>query len=134
MSRSGYSDDLDPLELGAWRGQVASAIRGKRGQKMLTDLKDALQAMTKRELVHGELSRPDGGVCALGALGVSRGVDMSTIDPHNTEDVGRAFDIARQLAAEVVSLNDDGCVGVETETQRWWRMHAWVCSHIRRVP
>jgi hypothetical protein len=29
MSRSGYSDDLDPRDLAMWRGQVASIIRGK---------------------------------------------------------------------------------------------------------
>ena len=34
MGRHGYTDDCDddPLALGRWRAQVASSIRGKRGQ------------------------------------------------------------------------------------------------------
>ena len=52
MSRSGYIDDLDdPLELGRWRGRVASAVRGKRGQRLLRDLLDALDAMPEKRLV-----------------------------------------------------------------------------------
>ena len=38
MSRSGYSDDLDNWDLIRWRGQVSSAIRGKRGQGFLREL------------------------------------------------------------------------------------------------
>jgi hypothetical protein len=45
MSRSGYSDDLDPLALGRWRGRVASAMRGKRGQAFLREMLAAMDAM-----------------------------------------------------------------------------------------
>ena len=38
MSRSGYCDELEQSELAMWRGQVASAIRGKRGQAFLVEL------------------------------------------------------------------------------------------------
>ena len=55
MSRSGYCDDLDPLDLGRWRAQVASAIRGKRGQKLLKELLTALDSMPKKELIANEL-------------------------------------------------------------------------------
>lgn len=52
MSRAGYCDDLDdPLEHGRWRAQVRSATRGKRGQKLLRDLLDALDAMPEKRLV-----------------------------------------------------------------------------------
>ena len=37
MSRSGYTDDLDAKRYGLYRGRVASAIRGKRGQRLLRD-------------------------------------------------------------------------------------------------
>lgn len=30
MSRSGYNDDIDNWQMIKWRGQVASAVRGKR--------------------------------------------------------------------------------------------------------
>ena len=42
MSRSGYSDSLENWDLIRWRGQVASAIRGKRGQQLLKELADAM--------------------------------------------------------------------------------------------
>jgi hypothetical protein len=45
MSRSGYSDDHSEWDLIRWRGAVASAIRGKRGQAFLRELLVALDAM-----------------------------------------------------------------------------------------
>jgi hypothetical protein len=46
MSRSQYIDDCDDnWQLIRWRGMVASAIRGKRGQQFLKDLLAALDAM-----------------------------------------------------------------------------------------
>lgn len=69
MSRAGYSDDLDPLDLGRWRAQVLSALRGKRGQAFLRDLIAALDAMPEKRLVSGDLQDETGCVCALGALG-----------------------------------------------------------------
>lgn len=56
MSRSGYRDDLDdPLEWGAWRGRVASATRGKRGQKLLLELLIALSKLPEARLIGGTL-------------------------------------------------------------------------------
>ncbi len=63
MSRSGYSDDLDSWALIRWRGQVASAIRGRRGQAVLRDLLAALDAMPEKALVASELETPQGEVC-----------------------------------------------------------------------
>ena len=55
MSRSGYSDDLETWQLIKWRGQVMSAIRGKRGQKFLRELLAALDAMPKKILITEDL-------------------------------------------------------------------------------
>src|SRR6185503_6545079 len=107
MSRSGYSDDLEPLSLGRWRAQVASAIRGKRGQKLLTDLLQALDEMEKKELITDELMTADGAVCALGCLGKKRGYSMDKVDVSDTNQVGKMFDVAHQLAAEIVYMNDE---------------------------
>ncbi|ENQ7660184.1 hypothetical protein ACEQOL_006537 [Pseudomonas aeruginosa] len=41
MSRSGYCDDLDNWSLICWRGAVSSAIKGKRGQAFLIELREA---------------------------------------------------------------------------------------------
>lgn len=48
MSRSGYSNDGENIAM--WRGQVASAIRGKRGQAFLRELVEALDAMPEKRL------------------------------------------------------------------------------------
>lgn len=45
MSRSGYSDDIDQWDLICWRGAVASAIRGKRGQAFLLEMWKAMTAL-----------------------------------------------------------------------------------------
>ena len=108
MSRAGYSYDCDDiLAAGRWQAQVASAIRGKRGQKFFRDLIAALDAMPEKELIDGELKDADGCVCALGALGSARGVDLSGLDTEDWEYLGATFDIAEQLARETMYQNDD---------------------------
>lgn len=135
MSRSGYSDDIDNWDLIRWRGMVASSIRGKRGQQFFRDLLAALDAMPEKRLIAGDLRRSDGEVCAIGALGVARGVDLSKIDPTEPSEVSAAFNIAECLAQEVAYFNDE--VGPwqfnETPEQRWVRMRAWVESKLKPV-
>ena len=90
MSRSGYIDDFeDNWQLIKWRGQVASASRGKRGQQFFRDLLAAMDAMPEKRLITHELEE-DGEVCAIGALCRARGVDMATIDPEEPEEVASA--------------------------------------------
>lgn len=130
MSRSGYTYDLDELELGRWRAQVRSATRGERGQKFLIDLLAALDSMPVKELIADELETDTGAVCAIGALGKARAVDMSKIDPEDPDQVAAAFDIAPQLAQEVVYENDEDYGEETTPELRWKRMRAWVASQI----
>jgi hypothetical protein len=130
MSRSGYSDDLDPLDLGRWRGMVRSATRGKRGQALFRDLLTALDAMPTKRLIAHELEA-DGEVCALGAAGRYRGIDMDNLDPSEPEEVAGAFDIAACLAQEIVYVNDERGRYQETPEQRWERVRKWVSEQIR---
>lgn len=130
MSRSGYSDDLDPLDLGRWRGRVASATRGGRGQAFFRDLLAALEAMPEKRLIAYELQQ-GGEVCAIGSLGARRGIDMSGLDPDDPDTVAGQFNIATCLAQEVVYMNDEGTWGSETPEQRWVRMRAWVASQLK---
>ncbi len=131
MSRSGYSEDLDDWDLIRWRGQVASAIRGKRGQTFLSDLMKALDELPEKLLIAGELQDGEGDVCAIGALGKARGLDMSNLDPEDYDAVATVFGIAHQLAQEVVYTNDeDGQYG-ETPQQRYARMRKWVASLLK---
>jgi hypothetical protein len=139
MSRHGYTyDDDDPLAYGRYRGAVQSAIRGKRGQKLLRDLKEALEAMPVKRLVRSQFEiDPQGDVCALGAVGRRRGVDMRALnelvrlDEDDSESIREAasktFDVAECLASEVMFLNDDHG---GTPEQRWFYVHTWVCSQI----
>lgn len=135
MSRSGYSDDCEQWEFICWRGAVASAIRGKRGQAFLKEMLAALDAMPEKCLIAHELEAK-GGVCAIGAVGAERGVDMSKLDPEDREGVSDAFGISPALAAEIVYENDDGVYWSEKETPeaRFARMRAWVSKHIALAP
>lgn len=128
MSRSGYSDDLDALDLGRWRGQVAAATRGKRGQKFFRDLVVALDAMPEKQLVKSKLETDDGAVCALGALGRFRSIILEDLDTYDHEQLGEAFDIAHQLAQETMFVNDEHYD--DSDEERWQRVRAWAARQI----
>lgn len=133
MSRSGYSEELDQWDLIKWRGQVASAIRGKRGQQFLLDLLEALDAMPEKKLIRNELRDESGCVCALGALGAKRAVDIDSMDADDYDALAKSFGIAHQIAREVMFENDE-CNWQETPEVRWQRMRAWALSHVQPVP
>src|ERR1700722_1111238 len=90
MSRSGYNDDCEQWALICWRGAVNSAIKGARGQAFLAELIAALDALPEKRLIATELEQ-EGAVCAIGAVGRARGVDMSKLDPDNPERVSSTF-------------------------------------------
>lgn len=164
MSRSGYCDDFgddDPLALGRYRAQVNSAIRGRRGQALLRELLAALDAMPDKRLVAGELEA-DGQFCALGVVGQARGMNLAAIDTYDVESLGPKFNIAEQLAREIMWVNDDHVCDdepVEIEicgplqlgypdygrrmqwivmpnehaaTERWKTVRQWVADHITK--
>lgn len=133
MSRSGYNEDYDGDEwsLIRWRGAVTSAIRGRRGQAFLKDLLAALDALPEQKLIKDELQYPDGSVCALGALGKARGINMSGLDPCDDSSVSHVFGIAPALAREIVFENDDCGSGKETPEYRFHRMRRWVVAQIK---
>lgn len=115
MSRSGYSDDCDGPELALWRGAVASAIKGRRGQALLRETLAALDAMPVKKLIAHELAH-DGEYCTLGVVGQVRGIDITKLDPEDREGVAKAFNIAPALAAEIVYENDEAFDGFEWVT------------------
>jgi hypothetical protein len=141
MSRSGYSDNYGAFELIKWRGQVASAARGKRGQAFFLDLVRGLDAMPEKKLISQMLQCED-GMCALGVVGHMRGIDLSPLNPENgeyedddskTDSVADVLDIALQLARETVYMNDEVVCNSETPEQRWIRVRAWAVSNIGYV-
>src|SRR5213075_2742537 len=100
MSRSNYSDDCNGRDFILWRGAVASAISGKRGQKLLREMAEALDSMPKKELI-AESLEANGEVCALGCIGRAKGIDMSHLDPEEPELVATAFNVASALVQEI---------------------------------
>jgi hypothetical protein len=130
MGRSGYSDDCE--NVGLWRGAVERAIRGKRGQAFLREMLIALDAMPVKELVSDKLVQDSEHVCGLGAVAWARGLDVSKLDPYDSEAVGDTFGIARALACEIAFENDEGWRANETPAERWFRMLAWVDGNIIR--
>lgn len=133
MSRSGYSEDCDGWSLIMYRGAVASATKGKRGQALLKELLGAMDAMENKRLVAWELEK-DGEVCALGALGKARGIDMSKLDPEYTEQIATTFGIAPSLAREIVYMNDEVVWRLEEPEARFTRMREWIASQILPDP
>lgn len=137
MSRSGYYNDGEPWEMIMWRGAVKSAIRGKRGQALLLELRDALDSMPEKRLIANELIEASGEVCALGRLAQCRQIDVKDLDPEDRETVAGVFNIAPALAAEIVYENDEGRgSGWDPEwtpEKRWAHMRDWVESNIKIV-
>jgi hypothetical protein len=135
VSRSGYNDDGDDTwGFICYRGQVASATRGKRGQALLREALVALDAMPVKELIADQLVQ-EGSYCLLGVVGAARGVPLSEIDPEDYTAVAKQFDIAEPLAREIMFENDnDFFWSEETPAQRWMRMREWIAGQIKVQP
>ena len=134
MSRSGYSHDCDE-GWALYRGRVASAVRGKRGQRLFREMLAALDAMPLKRLIESALVGDRAGdVCVLGCLGQARGLDLGSIDAYQADEVAGAFDIAEQLAREVVYMNDEAYYYTEIPEHRWRRMRKWVVDNILDAP
>lgn len=131
MSRSGYNDDCEPWDLIRWRGAVNSAIQGKRGQAFLKEMLAALDALPEKKLISRELEQ-GGAVCAIGAVGKARGIDMSDIDPEDTEVVAELFGVADAMAKEIVFMNDEYDWRTETPEARFIRMRRWIDDSIKK--
>ncbi len=130
MSRSGYSEDYceNDWAMICWRGAVASAIKGKRGQRLLRDMLTALEAMPERKLIAHELVSRD-GVCALGAVGRRNGMEMAHLDPEDRYKVAEAFGISQALVAEITWMNDD--MYHKSDEQRHAYMTRWVREQLK---
>ena len=128
MSRSGYTDDCENLEL--YRATVERAIKGKRGQAFLRELAAAMDAMPDKVLIAQDLIDEAGDVCAIGSVCKARGLDVRGVDPECPSTVGRLVGISRSMAAEIEYLNDEDGPGGETPEQRWTRIRKWVDRHL----
>ena len=130
MSRSGYSDDGDEWAMIRWRGAVKKAVNGRRGQAFLQELLTALDALKVKRLIAYDLIA-DGEVCALGALGLARNLDMTAFDHEVDKDIADAFGIAPALASEVMYVNDDAYGYRCSPEHRFNMMRKWVSGQIK---
>jgi hypothetical protein len=132
MSRAGYYDDGDDhWQLICWRGAVASAIRGKRGQAFLRELRDALDDMPAKRLIADELTI-EGDACALGAVARWRGLDVTGIDADDHDSIHWHFGISNALAREIIWANDESWPYPKTPEERWRKMRWWVEAQLIR--
>ena len=130
MSRSGYIDDMDDSwQLIRWRGAVASAISGRRGQAFLKEMLAALDALPEKRLIAHELAQA-GEVCAIGAVGKAGDVPMEDIDPEDYAAIACAFGVSEALAREIMFMNDEGR-HYKTPEDRFARMREWIISKIK---
>lgn len=143
MGRSGYSDDYDydDNSIYLYRGAVASAFRGKRGQAFLLEALAALDAIPEKKLAAESLKFGDGAVCTLGAVAVKRGLSADKIErldaqfeDENQDYVAKEFGIATCMVREIVYMNDEAVWNKETPERRFERMRAWIISEVRPVP
>ena len=134
MSRCGYIDDIDQRGLAMWRGRVASAIRGKRGQAMLRKLRDAMDAIPDKWLTRCVLMEKDGTPCALGLALRSAGIadtELIGMEGDDHEWIAERLNVASCLVQELEYLNDDFMWVEESDEARWRRMRKLVDDLIR---
>ena len=142
MSRAGYHevDDCDPedaLRIAGWQANVRRCIAGRKGQALLWELYQALEALPTHEIATGALmDTSTGSVCSLGALAVHRkmaippafcttGAPDDEIDEYEfAEAMGPLFGIKDMLAREIMYENDEG--------DRWhWEDDGTICHGVR---
>jgi hypothetical protein len=109
-------DDWESWMDGQRAGALRSAIQGRRGQRFLQDLINALDALPEPELSAGALEDEETGCCcAFGAVRRFRGAESVPLYFHPMEEdvtsdkLAKPFDVSRALAWEVVEANEGWC-------------------------
>ncbi len=143
MSRSGYSDDYDTWDWIRWRDAIASAIRGKRGQRLLLELEAALLALPEKNLCAYDFANPSTGqVCALGAVALKRRVDKGASIAGALREIAEKFPedaeaeviadeigVADAMVKEITWVNDEDLEDATPE-RRYQGILEWVRSNI----
>jgi len=98
MSR--YSDDYDGdgMPAALWEANLERAIKGKRGQQVLRDLRDALTALPQPRLIEGAL-------CTVGPLQRMAGASANWLSPA-------------EIGAKVEEQGEGVCA---VGAYLWWR-------------
>ena len=130
--RINYSDEEDwPGQFELWQGNCERSLRGRQGQQELKELKAALLALPDKSLLYKTLYDEEGGVCAVGAYGRHKGLDLTKFDVDSeTDEVGIEAGMPKLVAWKVVEMNDILFDRTFTPEQRYEGMLAWVESKI----
>lgn len=153
MSRF-YDDGEQTMPYDLWLHNIRAAIKGKRGQAILRDLREALLSLPEKRLIEGAIcnapseaaARPVAEFCAVGALAFYRGVksgkapaDVIESLPQGEQDdwttirLGRSLGMSDTLAWDLAYKNDETFADLTPE-QRYEKYLAWVESQILPVP
>lgn len=146
-----YDGEGPPPEF--WQQAVRNAIRGRKGQAILRELREALLALPQPRLISGSVAY-EGEVCAIGALAASRltkgpikltewfvstgSREIGSLeeleerfgnwidDEIGTVELGMSMGLTRALAWGISYENDEGTWNTETPEQKYQRVLAWV--------
>lgn len=129
MSR--FADDYDeyyPNQGQMWWANVERAISGKKGQRALRDLEEALLALPEKKLISGHLAL-DGQVCTMGALALKKKVDAG----EDREEVLRA--LADKIPTSCLKCyhsqrvhNGDGDCSICDRKRAEGQTYSWLCT------
>lgn len=127
---------MKPIRYELWYANVRRTMQSARGQDFLHELLQALDAQPRKRLVMGAMQR-DGDACALGAIGVRRGIEWKRLDIRDYDAIGRAFGISALLAEHIIYWNDTGMdlclLGLDralTPEERFSLMRAWIVARL----
>ena len=140
--RVGYTDEEDYQgQFDLWHANCRRSINGRKGQKALRELEQALLAMPDKRIYPDILVAPNGAVCAIGSLMVQKKIDagMSRKEavavcaqtyPEETEDAGVEVGIPRMVAWSIAIENDNDW-RVRTPKELYTHMLNWVQERIK---
>lgn len=118
-------DEYAHLAWARYENNLRRAIAGKKGQRVLRDLRAALLALPERRLIEGDLATPAGEVCLIGAL----------VAYKKAEANGVPVDVAARALADVDPEPWDGYER-DAETGRYtktvvlpWDSRTYKVSH-----
>jgi len=128
-----------------WESRVLRVIEGKRGQRVMREFAEALLALPQRRLIAGNISTPQGEVCAIGAYAKAKGVNLNresaSLDDETlvgwegseseTAELGESLGMTYTLAWEIGSKNDEEFAAHRyTPEKRWEAMYRWAVSQV----
>jgi len=128
-----------------WRANLRRTMQSERGQAFLQELLEALDALPQKRLIQGAMQQGR-EVCALGAVGLKRRINLGGLDSRNHDELAAAFGISSMLVQEIAYWNDQGmeaCLFGLTEGGRWkvntpesrfTFVRAWVVARLGRRP